>query len=351
MGKSAKMSKNAKVTKSLLDGFVAKKPVMKKPSQSVEVAKGEGQVSKYDQTIKGRWVERNLSTLSPSFQEAWRLCKEKKDKAAKTKLLSAVVKDDGGRNLALTGDHDVVNEMVSEIRSKSMGSTTKSYGKTLMVQKCGGLTQFQEALTNGEITEVPGPADCKTPYFAFKSFHIDENVKMEDKMSAHAKPLALSKSAMSELEAKLRSTEFFFESKGKKDTKWTIEAQESLQRATQQAQALVGNALGLLKRTSASTTVNQLEQTAQDDLKSEVKNMQSLVTKMQNVIVDGLTMEEGKVMVGDYVTKSEDLSTYKGYPWDQWWQRTPPIKTNTLQAINHHKIRSMIKSQSQTWDL
>ena len=295
--------------KKLLDGFkVSRKSALKRPASSVEIVKPEIVVSKYDQTTKGRWIERNLHTLSKSFQQAWQMTKEKKDKIGKSKLLSTVVKD-GKRNFSITTNEDMLEEVITEIRSKSMSSATKAYGKTLMIQKCGGLPQFQEALQNGEVMEVPGPAESKYPYYAFKVFQLKEKVEVEDKAKARLSSKSLTKAQMHEVESKLRGTDFFFENvKGKKDQGWTNEAQQAVNKAIQQGQSLVTQALGMIKRDGAAET-NQLHQTAEGDLKNGVKNMQGLINNMQNTLVDGGTMEEGKIMVSEFVDKSQDWTS------------------------------------------
>ena len=136
--------------------------IKKKPASTIGQAIDVKETpSKYENTIKGRWIERNLKNLSKGFQEAWKLTHEKKDKLGKQKLLTAVVKE-GKKGYALTNEVDVLDEMVSEIKSKGMSSSVKAYGKTLMVQKCGGMEQFKEALESGEVIQVPGPCRLKS---------------------------------------------------------------------------------------------------------------------------------------------------------------------------------------------
>ena len=115
--------------------------VQKKPSMS-KMGKESEAPSKYDQTIKGRWIERNLSNLSKEFQDAWKITKEKKDKAGKQKLLSAVIKDGKGkRGFTITDDIDKLQETVSEIKKKGLSAFlcaawARSSGRALPSHAC-----------------------------------------------------------------------------------------------------------------------------------------------------------------------------------------------------------------------
>ena len=111
---------------------------------------------------------------------------------------------------------------------------------------------------------------------------------------------------MAEIEQKLRNTDFFFETlKGTKkgDGKWSDEAQDALQKAISQGHTLLTSATSLLKNTVG---LKDIEKVAENDLKIEIKKLQSIIANMQTAIMDGLNMEEGKKLMADFVEKTED---------------------------------------------
>ena len=289
------------------------KPTMKRPASSMtQDPPQEPDQSNNIVRAKERWIERNWQNRSPNFRETWEIAAKSKDSSNKERMLGLLVK--GGkcqRNYTLNTDQ--LEDVIEEIRTKIMKSSTKSYSKSFMIAKLGSESAFERALANGEIIEVAAPANSKVPYYSYQSFEATDTKSKSEQFKAKKKRVIDDDDTLKEIETLLTNTEFKFSnaqsslstSQGKKGGQWTTEAMTALDKAISAGNSLISNLLEKLREVSAVEKPSAILKESVCNTKETIKKMQNQIKVLQMAALEQ-TMEDGKQLISTFVQTNQE---------------------------------------------